>query len=691
MSSDQIAIRVTNVNKRYEIYGAPLDRLKQFVLPRVRSREQNGERRKYFDEFWALKDVSFEIKRGETIGVIGRNGSGKSTLLQMICGTLTPTSGEIETRGRIAALLELGSGFNPEFTGRENVYMNAAILGLTKEEIDEKFHDIESFADIGHFLDQPVKTYSSGMVARLAFSVAVQVDPDILVVDEALSVGDMAFQEKSFTRMKKIRDAGTSILFVSHSTSAIRNFCDRAIWLDRGVVRSIGERQSVCDLYQTEMESEIRKENNTPTAALNQPLAAPSVPRAKTISIVSVSIDKPSYKMGEDIRVDVKLAFSDVVPTYGIGLIIYDANEKVVTILSSLRDDLFFSSAKPGVSLVIRNNNFVPGSYRATLSVSDEQGMFSYDKLESCFKFEVDMERSSRGLAKVDGMLRSDHEWIDNAGWSLNEGEALWVRPGLPSRTGDKVPLLVLLRVRNEELILKDTLDHLSTFADYICVYEDASTDSTREILKSCEKVVLIVENNHWQSGIDNRLLSETRHRGMLLDFARLHFDFQWCMCCDADERYIGPIREYVTASPEMKPEAVRIQLFDAYMTPGDDAPYLPGTPLLNFRRYFGVERRDILMLWQNNDTVKFQGLDAREPVVSGVTDVNFYCQHYGKSLSYEHWDATCDYYSANFPWIPYGEKWSKRKGNALHDLSDFGRELHQWCVTLFENSIKIN
>ncbi|MDX9679854.1 hypothetical protein [Pseudomonas zeae] len=205
-----------------------------------------------------------------------------------------------------------------------------------EEEIDEKFDDIKSFADIGHF---PIsRKDNSRSRHKLAFSVAVQVDPDILVVDEALSVGDMAFQEKSFTRMKKIRDAGTSILFVSHSTSAIRNFCDRAIWLDRGVVRSIGERQSVCDLYQTEMESEIRKENNTPTAALNQPLAAPSAPRAKTISIVSVSIDKPSYKMGEDIRVDVKLAFSDVVPTYGVGLIIYDANEKVVTILSSHTD-----------------------------------------------------------------------------------------------------------------------------------------------------------------------------------------------------------------------------------------------------------------------------------------------------------------------------------------------------------------
>lgn len=288
-------------------------------------------------------------------------------------------------------------------------------------------------------------------------------------------------------------------------------------------------------------------------------------------------------------------------------------------------------------------------------------------------------------------MLRSDHEWIDNAGWELNNGESLWIRPGLPPKSDHKVPLLVLLRVRNEELILQDTLDHLSKFADYICVYEDASTDRTREILKSCEKVVLILENDQWQSGVDNRLLSETRHRGLLLEVARRHFEFQWCMCCDADERYIGPIREYVTAALDLKPEAVRISLFDAYMSAGDDAPYMSGTPLLGFRRFFGVERRDILMLWQNRDSVKFVGLDAREPTVIGRTDVNFFCQHYGKSLSYEHWDATCDYYSSNFPWVPYGEKWSKRKGNALHELSDFGRELHKWSDALFENSIKIN
>ncbi|WP_349775295.1 glycosyltransferase family 2 protein [Pseudomonas sp. GM17] len=439
------------------------------------------------------------------------------------------------------------------------------------------------------------------------------------------------------------------------------------------------------------MEQEIRKDSAVAPVITEKTIVSVSESKKKTIAILSVVANKQSYRMGEEIRVEISLQFSEVVPVYGVGLIIFDANEKVVTILSTLRDDIYFSEAKPKLSLVINNNNFVPGAYRATLSVSDEHGMFSYDKLESCFQFNIEMERSERGLAKADGMLRSDHKWIDNANWGLNDSENVWVRSGLPSKSDHKVPLLVLLRVRNEELILQDTLDHLSTFSDYICVYEDASTDGTREILRSCEKVVLIIENNQWQSGIDNRLLSETRHRGLLLEVARRHFEFDWGMCCDADERYVGPIREYVTSALDHKPEAVRISLFDAYMTPGDDAPYVTGKSLLGFRRFFGVERRDILMLWQNHDSVKFVGLDAREPTVIGRTDVNFFCQHYGKSLSYEHWDATCEYYSSHFPWVPYGEKWSKRKGRALHERSDFGRELHEWSGTLFEKSIKIN
>ena len=247
MSSNEIAIRVTNLSKRYEIYSTPRDRLKQFVLPRLQ-RQTGRTPTRYFREFWALKDVSFEIKKGETVGIIGRNGSGKSTLLQMICGTLNPTSGNIQTNGRIAALLELGSGFNPEFTGRENVYMNASVLGLSNEEIDARFNDIVAFADIGDFVEQPVKTYSSGMMVRLAFAVIAHVDADILVVDEALAVGDAFFTQKCMRFLRNFIKTGT-VLFVSHDTSSIKNLCNYAVWLEKGKVLQEGTPKEVCELY----------------------------------------------------------------------------------------------------------------------------------------------------------------------------------------------------------------------------------------------------------------------------------------------------------------------------------------------------------------------------------------------------------------------------------------------------------
>ena len=233
MSSNDIAISVSSLSKCYQIYDSPRDRLKQFVVPRLQ-RIAGKTPKHYFREFWALKDVSFEVKKGETVGIIGRNGSGKSTLLQMICGTLNPTSGSVQTNGRIAALLELGSGFNPEFTGRENVYMNAAVLGLTQAEIDARFDDIVAFADIGEFIEQPVKIYSSGMMVRLAFAVSVHVDASVLVVDEALAVGDIAFQHKCFHRIKELRNRGATILLASHDLGAIVEFCDRAFVLDYG-------------------------------------------------------------------------------------------------------------------------------------------------------------------------------------------------------------------------------------------------------------------------------------------------------------------------------------------------------------------------------------------------------------------------------------------------------------------------
>lgn len=233
MSSENIAINIKDITKCFYIYANPHDRLKQFFLPKIK-RLITNESKNYYKEFWALNGISFDVMKGETVGLIGKNGSGKSTLLQIICGTLAATSGTIETVGRIAALLELGSGFNPEFTGRDNIYLNAAILGLSQEEIDNKFDAIAAFADIGDFIEQPVKTYSSGMVVRLAFAVQAQVEPDILIVDEALAVGDAKFQAKCFDRLKKLKSNGTSILLVTHSGEQIVTHCDRAILLNSG-------------------------------------------------------------------------------------------------------------------------------------------------------------------------------------------------------------------------------------------------------------------------------------------------------------------------------------------------------------------------------------------------------------------------------------------------------------------------
>jgi lipopolysaccharide transport system ATP-binding protein len=247
MSAADIAIKVENLSKCYQIYDRPQDRLLQML---VRGRKQ------YFREFWALKDVSFEIKKGETVGIIGRNGSGKSTLLQMICGTLNPTSGNIQTNGRIAALLELGSGFNPEFTGRENVYMNASVLGLSNKEIDARFNDIVAFADIGDFIEQPVKTYSSGMMVRLAFAVIVHVDADILVVDEALAVGDAIFVQKCNRFIRNFVEKGT-LLFVSHAIQSVLELCDRSIWLKHGEVSQDDDAKEVVRHYHAYVHQQI--------------------------------------------------------------------------------------------------------------------------------------------------------------------------------------------------------------------------------------------------------------------------------------------------------------------------------------------------------------------------------------------------------------------------------------------------
>lgn len=238
MSSEN-AITLERLSKTYALYASPLDRLKQSFV----------RHRPLFKEVQALKPLSLEIKRGETLGIIGRNGSGKSTLLQLICGILKPTAGTLSVHGRISALLELGAGFNPDFTGRENIFINGAILGLSPVELKEKYASIIAFAGIGDFIDQPVKTYSSGMYVRLAFAVAVASDPDILVVDEALAVGDEAFQRKCYGRIREMQQRGGTILFVSHSSSTILEVCDRVLLLEQGEKVLLGMPKEVLHLY----------------------------------------------------------------------------------------------------------------------------------------------------------------------------------------------------------------------------------------------------------------------------------------------------------------------------------------------------------------------------------------------------------------------------------------------------------
>lgn len=237
---DNVAIRVNDVSKMYKLYDKPTDRLKEAL---------GLSRKKRFKEHYALNNVSFEVKKGETVGIIGTNGSGKSTILKIITGVLNPTSGSVEINGRISALLELGAGFNMEYTGIENVYLNGTMIGFSKEEIDAKLQDILDFADIGDFVNQPVKTYSSGMFVRLAFAVAINIEPEILIVDEALSVGDVFFQAKCYKKFEEFKKMGKTILFVSHDLSSISKYCDRVVLLNKGTKKAEGKPREMVDLY----------------------------------------------------------------------------------------------------------------------------------------------------------------------------------------------------------------------------------------------------------------------------------------------------------------------------------------------------------------------------------------------------------------------------------------------------------
>lgn len=375
-SDDDVVLAVRNVSKCYHIYAKPRDRLKQVVTRRFKT---------YYKPFWALHDVNFEVRRGEAVGIVGRNGSGKSTLLQIIAGTLTPTEGEVAIRGRVAALLELGSGFNLEFTGRDNVFLNGAILGISRREMEKRFDDIAAFADIGDFLDQPVKHYSSGMHARLAFSVAISVDPDLLILDEILAVGDMGFQQKCIARMKKLLDDGVTLLFVSHAPDAVKSLCRKGLFLADGKTAHWGAAEDAVNKYMGQLRganNEIAQKNQARLA--NQVAFKSSVAGAlrygtghaqiKRVRVLDASGNPiQACVFGEEITVEAEVEALINLTHLDIAFLVRDAAGVDLFGSGTADEGVFFPEIPAGQTTIVRfkfRNSLRSGSYGISMTLT---------------------------------------------------------------------------------------------------------------------------------------------------------------------------------------------------------------------------------------------------------------------------------------------------------------------------------
>jgi len=419
------AIRVAHMSKCYHMYAQPGDRLKQ-AFASLASQLFGLQTTPYFREFWSLKDVSFEVKKGETLGIIGRNGAGKSTLLQILCGTLTPTSGTVQTYGRVAALLELGAGFNPEFTGRENIVMNASVLGLTDLEIKDRIEDIIAFADIGPFIDQPVKTYSSGMYVRLAFSIATSVDPDILVIDEALSVGDGSFARKSFDRIIALRDAGKTILFCSHSLYQVEAICDRVVWLDGGQVQVMGEPAKAIVAYNAMLSklsspvsalsftAQVKHAHDTEQAVQTEVVKAPAgVAYIKQVTVRSDGLDGKDLQVSSrKSLVQIQLDFlSDVnLPAPSVAVVITDSEGREITSAGTVNDKVPLQISANGEGSALLSYEHFPllkGVYWVNVLLMCEKGIHIYEPAEKVAKLTVHQSDSEIGIVSL------PHHWAD--------------------------------------------------------------------------------------------------------------------------------------------------------------------------------------------------------------------------------------------------------------------------------------
>ncbi|MFC4161814.1 ABC transporter ATP-binding protein [Chitinimonas lacunae] len=399
--SSNWALSLQQVSKCYHLFERPQDRLKQFLF---------GRWKRYEKSFWAVQDVTINVDHGEVIGIIGRNGAGKSTLLQLICGTLTPTSGTVAVNGRVAALLELGAGFNPDFTGKENIFLNAAILGLSQKEIEERYEEIVEFSGIREFIDQPVKTYSSGMYVRLAFSVAINVDPDILIIDEALSVGDGIFARKSFDKIMAMKEAGKTILFCSHSMYQIESICNRVIWLEKGRVREIGPPPPIVSRYEISLASS--KESEPQSLHTGNHGGDTDLPRIRSIILSADGIQGRELAVRSrksNLLIEMTYDAPSHLPTPTIAIGITSSDGRTVCSAGNLNDQVFSPRDEDGkvrIKLEFPAIPLLKGEYTISAFLLCERGLHIYEQALDVGKLYVSQHDLEQGLVSI------PHRWI---------------------------------------------------------------------------------------------------------------------------------------------------------------------------------------------------------------------------------------------------------------------------------------
>ncbi|WP_292994990.1 ABC transporter ATP-binding protein [Nitrosomonas sp.] len=413
-ANSKTAISASKLSKCYQLYQHPKDRLKQFLWPH----KWCGPRQ-FYRELWALHDINLTVMPGEVVGIIGQNGSGKSTLLQLVCGTLTPTQGEVRVNGRVAALLELGAGFNPEFTGRENVLMSAAIMGFSQSEIADRIEDIIDFSGVRDFIDQPVKTYSSGMYVRLAFSVAINVDPDILVIDEALSVGDGAFSRKSFDRIMHMRDAGKTILFCSHSLFQVESLCSRAVWINQGKIILDGESAQVVSAYQAFLDQSMtnskpeKPDIHTDASAFtrNHTSGSAHLDKVKLLANEIITQHAIITSGQSDIKLWITFASDPSLPCPNVGITLQAKDGRTVTSAATWEDQFSVQRNSEGYGQICLRLDQVPllkGEYQINVYLLCERGIHLYDAAESVAHLQV------KQTSRLQGYFSIPHQWENN-------------------------------------------------------------------------------------------------------------------------------------------------------------------------------------------------------------------------------------------------------------------------------------